>query len=48
MILKTLKYHRGLLRVNDTIKDARLLIYQEPPDISGIFLTPVDAQSLHP
>ena len=48
MILKTLKYHRGLLRVKDTIKDARLLIYQEPPDISGIFLTPVDAQSMHP
>jgi len=48
MILKTLKYHRGLLRVNDTIKDARLLIYQEHPDISGIFPTPMDAQSLHP
>ena len=48
MILKTLKYQRRLLRVNDTTKRDLLLICQEPPDISGIFLIPMDAQSLHP
>ena len=48
MMLKTLKYQLRLLRVNDTMKGNRLLIYQESPDISGIFLIPVDAQFLHP
>ena len=48
ILLKTFKFQRRLRWGNDTVKDARLPIYQESPDISGILLTSFDAQSLHP
>ena len=46
-MLKTLKFQRKLRWGNDTLKGCRLLIYQETPDISGILLASLDAQSLH-
>lgn len=48
IILKTLKFQRRLQWGIDALKGYRLLIYQEFPDISGILLISLDAQSLHP